>query len=505
MNVSALTSRLLARNTAYNLLGQAAPLLVAVIALPLVVHELGPARFGLLALGWMILGYVGELGFGRATTKFVAEALGRGELERVATITWGTLLIQLAIGLIGGVALALLAPLLVQRVLTVPPELHGEAIGSFRVLAAGIPVLLVASAIRGVLEAAQRFGAVNAVRAPASAALYLLPLAGVALGMQLPGILGLMLLARLLMAAAYAWIAVRQFPVLLRPRLFRSELGGLLSFGSWAAVSSLASPILMYLDRFVLGALLTVAAVGYYTPAFELAVRMGMLPAAVVATMFPAFSMLSARQDPERLQRLVGQSIRYVLLGLGPFAIVLMAGARDLLHLWLGAEFAAQGALALQILVVGVLINGIACVPFTLIQAVGRPDVAAKLHLVELPLHGVMTYIFVSRWGIPGAALAWTVRVTLDAALLFWAAARLRSLSLGGLLAGGIPQTAAVLVACATGAMLLASLTSDIGWRLALLAAGFSAVVPLLWRFGLGAADRATIRGLIVAGSAPQP
>jgi O-antigen/teichoic acid export membrane protein len=499
MNASALTSRLLARNTIFNLLGQGLPLLVAALALPLVVQQLGPARFGILALGWMILGYVGELGFGRATTRFVAEALGRGDLDRVATVTWGTLLIQLGIGAIGGIALAMFAARLVEQVLTVPAELHAEAIASFRVLALGIPVLLVASAVRGVLEAAQRFGAVNAVRAPASAALYLLPLAGIAVGLQLPGILGLMLLARLLMAVAYGWIAVRQFPFLLRPRLFGAGLGGLLRFGSWAAVSSVASPVLMYLDRFVLGALLTVAAVGYYTPAFELAVRMGMLPAAIVTTMFPAFSMLAARQDPERLQRLVGQSIRYVLLGLGPFAIVLIAGARDLLQLWLGAEFAAQGALALQILVVGVVINGIAFVPFTLIQAVGRPDVAAKLHVAQLPVHAIMTYFFVSRWGIPGAALAWSVRVTADAALLFWAASRLRSFSLGRLLSGGIPQTAAVLVACGTAATLLAALTGDLWWRLALLVAGFSTVVPLLWRFGLGAADRASIRGLILA------
>jgi O-antigen/teichoic acid export membrane protein len=504
MNPAALTSRLLARNTLFNLVGQALPLVVAAVALPLVVRELGPARFGILALGWMILGYVGELGFGRATTKFVAEALGRGDMVRVVTVTWGTLLIQLGIGLLAGAALALAAVPLVERVLTVPAALHDEAIGSFLVLAAGVPVLLVASAVRGVLEAAQRFGAVNAVRVPASAALYLLPLAGVALGLGLPGILALMLLARLTTAVAYAWIAVRQFPELLRPRLYGGEMVGLLRFGGWAAVSSIASPVLMYLDRFVLGALLTVAAVGYYAPAFELAIRLSMLPAAVVATMFPAFSMLAGRDDPERLERLVGQSIRYVLLGLGPFAVLLIAGAHDLLHVWLGAEFAAQSALALRILVVGIVINGLAYVPFTLIQAVGRPDVAARLHLLELPLHALLTWVLVSRWGIPGAALAWTARVTLDAALLFWAAARLRSVSIGRLLGGRIPQTAGLLVAFAATAAALGAVAPGVWWRLLLLGAGFSAMLPLLWRFGLGAADRATIRGLILAENAPR-
>ena len=41
----------------------------------------------------------------------------------------------------------------------------------------------------------------------------------------------------------------------------------------------------------------------------------------------------------------------------------------------------------LQILAVGVFINSLAQVPFALLQGVGRPDLTATLHLIELPLY----------------------------------------------------------------------------------------------------------------------
>ncbi|MGA8186078.1 MAG: polysaccharide biosynthesis C-terminal domain-containing protein, partial [Terriglobia bacterium] len=86
--------------------------------------------------------------------------------------------------------------------------------------------------------------------------------------------------------------------------------------------------------------------------------------------------------------------------------------------LWVGPKFAAEGALVLQIMAFAVLVNSLAIVPYNLIQGIGRPDLTAKFHLVELPLHVALAYFLVTRFGLPGAALAWTLRVTLDFLLL---------------------------------------------------------------------------------------
>ena len=47
----------------------------------------------------------------------------------------------------------------------------------------------------------------------------------------------------------------------------------------------------------------------------------------------------------------------------------------------------------------------------------------AKLHMIEFPLYVPLVWWLIHVAGIEGAALAWVLRVTLDAALLFWMAA----------------------------------------------------------------------------------
>jgi O-antigen/teichoic acid export membrane protein len=191
---------LLARNTLFNLIGQGLPLVVAVVTIPLIIQGLGVQRFGLLSLAWVVLGYfaIFDLGLGRATTKFVAEALGKGEEDQVPHFVWTAVTIQTFFGLLGAIVLASITPLLVERILNIPPEPIKEAKDTFYLLSLSIPVVLVSSSFRGVLEAAQRFDLVNIVRVPSSALTFLLPLAGLFLGFNLPGIVALILAVQLL-------------------------------------------------------------------------------------------------------------------------------------------------------------------------------------------------------------------------------------------------------------------------------------------------------------------
>ncbi len=496
-----LAGGLLARNTAINLAGQLLPLVVAVVALPPTVQGLGPERFGILAIALAILGYFGEIGFGRATTKFVADAAGNGQLDRLPGIVWGSVAIQLAFGVAGALILALAAPVLAERVLEIPDGLHDETRWSLMILAPVIPLVLVSAALRGVLEAAQRFDLVNAVKIPVSTAQFLFPLIGVLLGWSLPGILAFLLAGRVVGAGAFLLLSLRVFPVL-RSRwgLGDAAWRELIGFGSWVTVSGVVSPILVYLDRFMLGALVTMSAVAYYTVPFEVLARvLPILPAALVGTLFPAFSTLEGRREGARIDRLVAGGVKYVLLGVGSLVVFIVAEAGDVLALWMGGEFAAQSTVAMQILAVGFLINAGAWGPQALIQGVGRPDITAKFHLLELPIHAVLVWVFVSRWGIVGAAAAWSLRVTLDAALLFWAAGALSKLTARSLIAERVPQTALLLLGFAVVATVATAWAPQLWLRAAILAACLPALLAASWKFSLVEGDRARVARLLRA------
>src|SRR6267142_3249050 len=118
-----------ARYTAYNILGQALPLLAGLAAIPIITRSLGDRRFGLLALMWAIIGYFSmlDLGLGRATTKFVAEALAAHDVRRAGQVAGFTAAGQTALGVVGGAVLAAVTPLVVTDLLHVPAELRLEA------------------------------------------------------------------------------------------------------------------------------------------------------------------------------------------------------------------------------------------------------------------------------------------------------------------------------------------------------------------------------------------
>jgi O-antigen/teichoic acid export membrane protein len=489
----------IARDTALNLAGLATPLLVGFLVLPVTARHLGPARFGLLGLAWALLEYFSlfDVGLGRATTKRVAEGLARREPGIGQTVIVSALS-QTMLGVVGGVALALLAPLLAGRVLAVGAPLLGEATAVFHVLGLTLPIVLLAMSLRGVLEAAQRFDLSNLIRIPSSIATFVIPAIGATLGLSLPAILLWMLAARAITCIVLAWLIPRAVPAVhwRRPSDW-AVLRPLAAFGGWVAVSNVISPVLIYLDRFVLGSLIGLAAVGYYTGPYELTVRLLIVPASLITTLFPAVSALSALAERGRVGRMFAASVRNTLLAMLPPVAVLLAFAPDILRLWLGPDFSAQSSLALRLLAIGVLVNAVAHVPFGYLQALGRPDLTAKFHVAELAVHLPVTWLLVRAFGISGAALAWTLRATLDATLLFAASGRaLRSRPREVLANRGWAMVRAVALLFSA-SLLAAMVPGAAAARIAVMAIALSAFALLVWTQVMDADERAVIAGML--------
>ena len=398
-------------------------MLVGVVSIPIIASGLGATRFGILGLVWGVLGSSSlfDLGLGRATVKFVAEFLGRGEREVVERLVSFSALVQTGLGGLGGLILAMATPLLVTAVFDVPADVVGEAQGAFYLLALSLPFVLLSAALRAVLEAAQRFDLATLIRVPSNTAILVLPAVGAYLGMRLPGILLLLLIARIITCAATA-AAIRIAVPGFRWR-WPSRAGGifrqLISYRGWVAISNFLTPLFLYLDRFLLASVAGMAAVAYYTAPYEAVTRLLILPAGMGAVLFPAFSTLGVEREPTEGPWLLARAARYLLLLITVPSALIILFASELLAVWLGPIYSEEAALALQILTVGVFMNSLAHLLHSYIQGMGRPDLTAKFHLTELLPYAVLAWVLVQRFGVAGAALAWTTRVSADAALLF--------------------------------------------------------------------------------------
>jgi O-antigen/teichoic acid export membrane protein len=417
----------IARNTFLNFAGNALPLAVGIVTIPFIIRWLGTDRFGILSLAWVVIGYFGffDLGLGRSTTKFVAEALGKGEPEKVPGYFWTTVIFQAFLGLLGALVLALTTPFLVERILKAPPALFDTTKATFYILAISVPVVLVSASFRGVLEAGQRFDLVNYVKIPSSAVNYLMPMAGVFLGFGLPGIMILLVGSRILTLVAWIVICMEVVPGLRSKIALQKEtIRPLLAFGGWITVSNIVGPLLIYVDRFFIGAIQGITAVGYYSAPYELISRLGIVPGSLLMTLFPAFSALDGGNDRETAILFFERSVKFLLLLMGTVVMILVFFAGDFLAVWLGGAFAAQSTPVFRILAVGFFFNALASVPYSYLQGIGRADLTAKFHIGEVLFYIPLTWMLVDRLGIVGAAYAWMVRVIADAVLLFWASGK---------------------------------------------------------------------------------
>jgi len=442
-NLHLLRGHLLARNVIWNLLGTVAPLLVAVPAVPRLIHGMGIDRFGVLTLAWVVIGYFGffDLGLGRALTKLVAEKLGSGEAKEIPALVWTSLAIMLVLGCLGAVVFAISSPWLVRSVLRIPAGIQSETQQAFFVLSAALPIVITSTGLRGMLEAHQRFREVSALRALLGVLTFGSPLLALPFSKSVVPAAVALAISRLVVWIVSLVCCLRAFPELGRGvRINFGFFPILIRFGFWMTISNVISPLLAYTDRFVIGAMISVTAIAYYATPCEFVSKLLLIPGALTSVLFPAFST-SFGQEPSNATKFFERGTKFALLALFPFAFVTVALAPQGLNLWLGAEFAKKSAPVLQWLTAGVLMNGLAQVPFAQVQAAGRPDLTAKLHLLELPVYLVLLWFFVTNFGIMGAAIAWTARVTLDSVLLFLVAGRL--------LPGSAPGIRKVFLSCA--------------------------------------------------------
>lgn len=420
-------SRTLARSAVWNIVGQAAPLLAALVAIPVTLRGIGTERFGALSLAWLLIGYASlfDLGLGRALTKLAAENLAAGRETEISPLAWTALALMLALGVAGALLIAVPAPWLVGRVLRVPPELRQETTGALYLLAASVPFVISTAGLRGLLEAKQRFGLVNAVRLPQGVLTFAAPLVVLPFSRSLVPIVALLAGVRVVAWGVHLALCLHVFPVLRRGvAVHAARVAPLLRLGGWMTVTNVVGPLMVYLDRFLIGALLSLAAVAFYATPYEVVTKLLLVPTAAAQVLFPAFSA-SLAVDRPRAALLFDRALKAVFVVLFPVTLLLVTLGPELLRLWLGADFARHSARVLQWLAVGVFINGLAQIPFALVQGAGRPDFTAKLHLVELPFYLAAVWWLIGAYGVEGAAVAWTLRAAVDAVLLLLVAARM--------------------------------------------------------------------------------
>jgi len=357
-------------------------------------------------------------------------------------------------------------------------------------IAAMIPMATLTGALTGGIEGKRKFGVINAIQTPLLVLGQVAPLVtlrfGADAGLAVIGIA----ITRLMLLVAVTVACMNYFPWgLLRPSGFRRAARQVIAFSRWIAVSNLINPFLVSADRLALGTLASISSMGIYTIPYNLITRMWLLPSALTRSLFPEFG--SRRSTDQHGWELCLRSARYLALPLFLVAVPVFALGPEAMQFWLGKRIGAPTGGLLQIMTLGVLANSLGQVYATFLQGSGRPAITARLHVLELLVYLPALALLVGRFGMTGAACAWSVRMLADTTLLYRASTGTLEIDRSRSSEWRLHR-AVLLGAAAIGCSYAVSAVLAQVWAKALAGALItSCLAVLFWRFGLDELERA--------------
>jgi O-antigen/teichoic acid export membrane protein len=402
-------ARLVTRNVAYNFGAQLWFLVLALATTPYLVSELGIEVYGLFALLISLMGYFAflDLGLGVATVKYLAEFHARGDEGAVRRVVGTSIGAFLLLGVLGGGAIAAAAPFLAQTVLDLQASRADLARAALYVSALGFLVNMPLAAFGAIPNALQRLDLVNRRNVVFGTASVAGTVALLAAGRGLVAVLVLNALVSLVATASFARLARRLLPTASPwPRIHLPTLRLLAGFGSLKFANQLATQTVYHLDRFLVGALVSVSAVTYYAIPATIAQRLTALVANISGAYLPAASDLHGRDDDRRFAELYFRATKLVAVVVFPVGSLAVIFAEPVLRFWLGAEFAAESADVLRVLVAGYVVNALSTIPAVAADSLGRPRVTTAFSLASGILNVGLSVALIPAFGIVGAAFA---------------------------------------------------------------------------------------------------
>lgn len=413
------------KNTIFNLFGLGLPFLAAVFSIPVLIQHLGVEKFGLLTLIWAVVSYMGlfDLGLGRALTQQISLADAKHEPEVIPALVRACLALMVAIGSVAGLATWVLAAWGLGFIDGIEGD---DAVDALRAMSIALPFVIVTSGLRGIMEARSAFDVLNLIRLPMGVFTFLGPVAVVMFwDDKLASIAWALCVGRIVACVVHLWFT--RFDVFGRSDraiLDLSFLRPLMTSGGWLTVSNVVSPMMGYVDRFMIGALMSASMVAYYATPNEIITKIWIIPGALTAVLFPRFTQEMYRH-PASAWALMGRSVEAIFCATLPITLLLALFAHEVIAVWIGSDFAVHSAPVLAVFALGILVNCMSHIPYTLIQGAGMARITALIHCAIILPFVTLLFFGIHFFGLLGAVLAWLIRIVADAALMFFFAWRI--------------------------------------------------------------------------------
>ena len=414
----------LARNVASTWLALGLEVAVTFFLSPFVIHSLGGTAFGVWVLVASLTGYLGflDLGVRNAVTRFVSKFHAQGD-HAAASATVSAALGMFVLAGIVAIALSVVISTVLLPWFHIPPLLIRDA--QIALILAGFNVSgwLVNGVFSGVIVGLQRLDVLNYVAVLVGLGRAAAVVIALNADTGLIGLAAVELGAVLARCLANTWLAHRLYAEL-RVRLrvgLISHVGMILSFSLFSLFLDVANDLVYFSDAVVIGAVLPVAMLTFFSIAASMRNYARGLVAGMANVFIPAASAHDSAGSHSALQHLVLSGIRSASLVVFPMALTFMLRGGGFIDLWIGDEYAELSGEVLWVLSLALLFGGASQVSQSIVLGIGRHHGVVPVVLGEGLVSLVLSIALIRPLGIVGVAWG-TVVPSIVVSLLFWPA-----------------------------------------------------------------------------------
>lgn len=212
------------------------------------------------------------------------------------------------------------------------------------------------------------------------------------------------MLAGVSLGCVAVWLFARPF-LFFSKKIDFHQVAKLFSFGKYVLGTNLSTMFYKNIDKLTLGHLLGPAAFAVYDAAGKVTQLVEMPSFSVAAVAFPHSAERMAREGAAGVKRLYERSVAAILAIILPFLILVLLFAEPIIWLFAGEQYMASADVLRLTAFFGLFL------PFavqfgTVLDSTGRPATNFVFTLFTALLNLGLSYWFVARFGLFGAAFA---------------------------------------------------------------------------------------------------
>ncbi len=348
------------RNVLFNIVSWFLPLIVAFIATPIIINQIGLKNYGLFSLILGFISYSFTFNVGRAVTKYTAEFRANNQNEKINDVILSGLFVNIFLGFLGFVLIVLMTNWLVVDIFLISEDLKETAKIGFYIAALTIFLTMIGQVFIAVLQGIHRFDLYSGIITIISLFLIVGNLVLVFFNYSIQSLLVWNLITVLFSTIAFFSFS-QKYQKIGSLTLNFSILKSIVKYGLSVTAYQILGSLLLLFERTLITRMFGEESLTFYIVPMALGIYIHSFITSLTIAIFPITSQIKSSENKEKLLSIYMKSSKIVFALVTCLCVIFIAANKVILKLWIGGElgetFAEKSSdiLVVQVITFGLL------------------------------------------------------------------------------------------------------------------------------------------------------